>query len=221
QLSGEPQAASRAGHGVRTGAGVHAAGVRGDLDAAFHQQRQDPLHQGDEVLGVAERRIARLLLLQDGHGDFGEVVHHEVVDRPTGHLAVRGFEPVAPKTLSGRDADGRGRRQPPRRHGCGTTRRTASAPTPACTRSSTSGAKPSGSASWGGRWGATTVRPPGTTVTSAPSPNGRPSRNRKRTRTVACQGRAPPSRAKAGNNSTVTGRSRNAGAISKPWRPTA
>src|SRR5205823_11611265 len=98
---------------------------------------QDTLHQRHEVLGVAEGRVTGLLFLHDGHGDFGEVVHHEVVDRAARHLAVRRLEPVAPEALARRDADGG-------LHSRITRRRTPSAPSPApppgCTRSSMSGA---------------------------------------------------------------------------------
>ena len=51
------------------------------------------------------RRVALLLLLQNRHRDFGEVVEHQVVDRPAFHLATRRVEPVAPEALAGGDAN--------------------------------------------------------------------------------------------------------------------
>src|SRR2546428_818719 len=80
-------------------------------------------------------------------------------------------------------------------------------------------ATPAGAAGGGGGDGGPAAPPPATTVPSrAPPPNGCGSRNRNRTRTVARQGWAPPSRANAGNSSIVTGAFRKAGATSKLWR---
>ena len=62
-------------------------------------RRQHALHRADEVARVAHRRVALLLLLQDGHRDFGEVVEHQVVDRPALDLPPRRVEPVAPEAL--------------------------------------------------------------------------------------------------------------------------
>src|SRR5204862_276946 len=80
------------------------------------------LHERDEIFRVPERRIARLLFLEDGHRDFGEVVHHEEVYGSTGHLSVRRFEPVSPEPLPRGDAEPLGRGG----HGATATRRTAS-----------------------------------------------------------------------------------------------
>src|SRR6266568_2537487 len=205
ELAAEPQAARDLGHRLRAAAGVHAARVGGDLDPPLRDDRQDALHQGDEVLGVPERRIARLLLLQDGHRDFGEIVHHEVVHRSAGHLAVRRLEPVAPEPLPRGDAHRGGARF----HGLTTTRRVASGaeaggggPTDARTLTSTSGAKPSGKARSRGRWAGSGARPPGSTVISRPSPSWRGSLSRKRTRSFPRHGWTPLSRAKPGYNST-------------------
>src|SRR5437588_71788 len=190
QLASEPEPARDIGDGLRAGPRVHATGVGGDLDAPLGDDREDALHRRHEVLGVPERRVARFLLLQDGHGHFGQVVHHQVVDGPARHLAVRRLEPIAPKPLAG--GDPHGARVPRRRHGSG-SRRTASEPIPsdAWMRTSMSGANPSGRMSSGGRARGTTARPPATTRTSVPPPEDRGWASRKRTRTVACQGWAP------------------------------
>src|SRR5262249_18578066 len=58
-----------------------------------------------EIAGVAEIGVGLLLLLQDGHGDLGEVVEREVVDGPLFDEADGGFEPVAPEPLAVSDAD--------------------------------------------------------------------------------------------------------------------
>jgi hypothetical protein len=45
------------------------------------------------------------LFLHDGHGDLGEVVHHQVVDRAALHLPDGRLQPVAPEPLAGGDSD--------------------------------------------------------------------------------------------------------------------
>src|SRR4029077_2314001 len=160
-------------------------------------------------------------LLQDGHRHFGEVVHHEVVHRTAGHLAVRRLEAVAPEPLPRGDAPRGG----PRFHGLMTTRRVASGaaggPTEARTLTSTRGAKPSGKARSRGRWAGSGARPPGSTAISRPSPSGRGSLKRKRTRTFPRHGWTPLSRAKPGYNSTVRGWPRNAAGTANTCRPNA
>src|SRR5439155_1502401 len=117
QPAGKLQPARDLRDRLGAGARVHAARVGRDPDAPLDDDREDALHQRHEVLGVPERRVARLLLLQDGHGHFGQVVHHEVIDGPARHLAVRRLEPVAPESLAGGDPDGA--RAPRRRPGSG------------------------------------------------------------------------------------------------------
>ena len=129
QLAAEAELPRRRGHRLRAGARVHAPGVRRHLHPPLHEQRQDPLHLGDEVLGVARGGVAGLLLLEDRHRDFGEVVHHQVVDGPPGHLAVGRLQPVSPEPLARGDAHGP-TRCPHGRAADNGTRRTASAPVP-------------------------------------------------------------------------------------------
>ena len=102
----KPQPACDRQHRLGAPARVDAAGVRGDPDATLDDVGQNPLHERHEVPRVAGGRIARLLLLHDGHRDFGEVVHHQVVDGSAAHLADRRLEPVAPEPLPRGDADG-------------------------------------------------------------------------------------------------------------------
>ena len=110
QSAAQSQPPCRVRDRLRAGARVHAARVRRHLDPPLRQSRQDALHGGDEVLGVAERRIARALLLEDGHRDLGQVVHHQVVDGPPGHLSIGSFEPVSPEALARGNANGTWRR---------------------------------------------------------------------------------------------------------------
>ena len=99
--------ASRACHLEHRGGaclGIHAAGVCDDLDAALGDAAQHRFHRAHEILRVPRRRITFLLLLQNGHRDFGEVIEHEIVHRPALGLAARRLEPVAPEPLGAGDA---------------------------------------------------------------------------------------------------------------------
>src|SRR5438552_3306108 len=141
--------------------------VRRPVRPTLHEQRQDPRHLVDEVLGVARGGVAGLLLLEDRHRDFGEVVHLQIVDGPPGHLAVGCLQPISPESLARGDAHGP-TGFPHGRTAGNAIRRTASAPpapppSPAAwARTSTRGVKPSGSASDGGRASGTAARPPAT-----------------------------------------------------------
>ena len=102
ELPAESELARDVGHGIRAGARIHAAGVRRYLDAARDHRGENAFHLGDEVRRVAAFGIARFLFLQDRHRDFGQIVHHQVIDRTAGHLPVRRLQPIAPKTLPAR-----------------------------------------------------------------------------------------------------------------------
>ncbi len=85
--------------------GIDSAGVGDHADAPLLQIRQ---HAGDhvhEVASVPELRIARALLLEDGHGDFGQIVERQIVERPAAHLFHRRFQRIAPESLTIGDAN--------------------------------------------------------------------------------------------------------------------
>src|SRR5438034_1931450 len=176
EFPGETELLRHRGDRRGAGARIHAPGIRRDLDPALDHGRQDPLHLRDEIRGVAQRRVTRLLLLEDGHRHFGEVVHHEVIDRTTLHLTVWRFQPVSPEPLPGRDAH----RRRSRGHRVGTPsaplptamRRADTVPTSVVTRVSINGANPSGFSIAGGFGSRTTARPPATTDNSPGSPTG-------------------------------------------------
>ena len=92
-------------NGGRARRRIHAAGIGDHAHASRRDGRQHALDRADEIARVPHLGIALLLLLQNAHRDFGEVVEHEVVDLPALHLAPRRLEPVAPESLSRRDAD--------------------------------------------------------------------------------------------------------------------
>src|ERR1051325_10031279 len=179
QLTRESDLARDLSDGIGAGLGIHAARVRRDLDAPLDDRGQDAFHLRDEIGRVATLRITRFLFLEDGHRHFGQIVHHQVVDRAAGHLAVRCLQPISPKALPTRDTN---RRRScahwplppvaPRAAAVSVVRRAATLPPAPVTRVSMRAANPSGRSSDGGFGNFTIVLPPGTTVTARPSPVG-------------------------------------------------
>src|SRR5206468_9471204 len=55
-------------------------------DSALHDVREHRIEHADEVVGVAETRVAGALALQDHHGDLGQEVERDVVERPAPDL---------------------------------------------------------------------------------------------------------------------------------------
>ena len=92
-------------HGVLAGGGIHSAGVGDDADAPLLQIGEHAGDHVDEVAGVAGIGVARPLLLQDRHGDFGQIVERQIIDGAAAHLFDGGFERVAPEALSIRNSD--------------------------------------------------------------------------------------------------------------------
>ena len=92
-------------HGVAAGCGIDAARVGDHADAALYQIRQHARDHVDEIARVAGFGIARALLLQDRHGDFGQIIEREVIERAAPDLFDGRFERVAPEALSIRDSN--------------------------------------------------------------------------------------------------------------------
>ena len=82
---------------------VDAARVAYHPHVPSDQVRCETGDQRHEVARVAERRISLPLFLQDRHGDLGQIVEHQVVDRAMADLQLRRFLPVAPESLTGGD----------------------------------------------------------------------------------------------------------------------
>ena len=104
QAVAHPRARGRPRHLVGASSGIDPAGVGDHPDAALQARRQDALHQRHEVASVSGLRVAGALLVQDGHGHLGQVVHDQVVDRSLLDLAHRRIQVVAPKSAGARDA---------------------------------------------------------------------------------------------------------------------
>ncbi len=88
---------------------VEPARVGHDLDAALQAGVEDLLHLAQERGGVAEARVLAAGLPQDEHGELGEVVAGQHVDRAGQHLPGRA-EAVTVEPGAVRDADGPGLR---------------------------------------------------------------------------------------------------------------
>ena len=85
--------------------GIHSAGVGDHANAPLLQIRQ---HAGDhvhEIARVSGLGIARALLLQNRHGDFGQIVERQIVDGSAPHLFHGRFERIAPEPLPIGDAN--------------------------------------------------------------------------------------------------------------------
>ena len=63
------------------------------------------LHERHKIPGVAESGVLSPLLLKDGHGHLGEIVHHEVFDLSPGDLIVWRGQKIPPEPLSTGDPD--------------------------------------------------------------------------------------------------------------------
>lgn len=106
QLVGQSMPGRDHPHSFGTGLGVDAPGVGNDAHVFCQNLRQDAVHQGHEVSGESGLRIPGLLLLHDGHGDFGQIVEHEVVHGAAFDEPHRRFQPVTPEALPASDTNG-------------------------------------------------------------------------------------------------------------------
>ena len=101
------QARRQPHHFARAGHRVHPAGIGDHAHAALADMPRDPRDQRRKVARITQIRVGLLLLLQDRHGDLGQVVERQVVDRPLLHQAHRSFQPVAPESLPVRNPNHR------------------------------------------------------------------------------------------------------------------
>src|SRR5262245_25308536 len=83
-------------HGFGARRRIHATGVRDDAHATLHDSWQHTLDGPDEITRVTHLWVTFLLLLQNAHRDFGEIVEHQVVDVAALDLSPRRLEPVTP-----------------------------------------------------------------------------------------------------------------------------
>ena len=84
---------------------IQAARIGQHLDPAFPQLRGDAGHQWGKVTRIAEGLIPAPLFLKNGHGDFGQVVESQEVNRPLLHQPDRRFQPIPPKALAVGDSN--------------------------------------------------------------------------------------------------------------------
>ena len=85
--------------------GIHAARVAHHLDALRADVANDAFHGHiDEIGGVARIRRFGAHRRQNGHGEFGQVIEHQVIDLPAAHQLRAGNRTVAPETRGAADA---------------------------------------------------------------------------------------------------------------------
>ena len=78
---------------------VDATGIADHANAAVHHLTQHRFHgHRHKVGGIAELGLFQAGAGQDGHGEFGQVIEHQVVNLPAAHQLRRAQTAVAPKT---------------------------------------------------------------------------------------------------------------------------
>ena len=92
-------------NGVGASNGIHSARIGNHFDVVGAQLIFETSDERRKVARVAEIGVAFLLLLQNGHRDFGQIIEDQVIDGTILNEAHGRFEPVAPEALSVGDAD--------------------------------------------------------------------------------------------------------------------
>ena len=90
---------------IAAGDRVHTAAIRDYFDPFLNDIRQDCIDNRDKILCIAKSGIFQLLLLHDGHGHFGQVIKHHIIDRSFADLIDRCRLKITPKSLTGCDAN--------------------------------------------------------------------------------------------------------------------
>jgi hypothetical protein len=93
-------------NGITAGKGIDTATVGDDSDIAVDDLGKDAPDLSWKIPCIAEFGIAQFLFLHDGHGDFSEEVHHEVIDGTACHLVIRSIDEITPESLAAGDANG-------------------------------------------------------------------------------------------------------------------
>src|SRR5450759_2385830 len=85
--------------------GIHAARVAHHLDALVADVADDAFHGHiDEIGGIARIRCFGARRRQNGHGELGQIVEHQVIDLPAAHQLRAGNRTVAPEAGGANDA---------------------------------------------------------------------------------------------------------------------
>ncbi len=90
---------------LSTGSWIHPTGVGNHSNVAINQRRQYPINHRDKVTGIPGFGITGALFLHNRHGDFGQIIENQVVNRAAFNLTKWGFQPVTPKSLPTSNAD--------------------------------------------------------------------------------------------------------------------
>ncbi|MNN01812.1 hypothetical protein D3C81_1144400 [compost metagenome] len=95
------------GERLRAAMRVDAAGIADHADIARDDLAQQAFHRHrDKVGGIAEFGLAQPCRRQDRHGQFGQVVEHEVIDAAVAHQLRRTDAAVAPEARGTADPNG-------------------------------------------------------------------------------------------------------------------
>ena len=103
--SGNAEACCGGMDGGHARSGIHSAGVRHHFDLARRDVGKQLSDHRHEIQRIAVIRVSGFLFLQDGHGDFRQVIHHQVIDGAIADLPDRCDRKVAPEALSRSDSD--------------------------------------------------------------------------------------------------------------------
>jgi hypothetical protein len=101
----QPEAVGDLVDGVGATVGVEAPGVGHDLDATVEAGPHHLFHLRDERPGESSLRVLRPDATQDQHGQLGEPVAGQHVDRPALDHLERATRPIAEESGTVRDAD--------------------------------------------------------------------------------------------------------------------
>ena len=104
ELAAQPHLFGSSEYGGGTRLRIYTARIRNHLHSLVHDRRKHTLHRADEIARVTHFRVALLLLLQNRHRDFGEIVEHQIIDVSTFDLTTWCFQPIAPEALPAGDS---------------------------------------------------------------------------------------------------------------------
>ena len=100
-----PCRAATATHRVAARFRIQTAGVGDEANVFGEKVGEDAIDDIDKIARVTGFGIARTLLLQDRHGDLGEIVEGQVVDGPAADLIDGCVGRVSPEALAVSDTN--------------------------------------------------------------------------------------------------------------------
>ncbi len=89
-------------NGIATCQAIHSAAVRYHFDVFVEQDREKLFKQRDKIASIPQSWILSLLLLQNRHSHFCQIIHHQVINGAPRYLVLRGVGKIAPESLAAR-----------------------------------------------------------------------------------------------------------------------